>query len=92
MNNFTLFDTSFAKARSLTSMAQSAVPFVIKNGPLVVLNDIRDLESVRVFSSTPLSKLFQDITNAGKLSNFTFLNLSRFNKDIEHWRRKFQKI
>lgn len=82
MNNFTLFDTSFAKARSLTTMAQTAVPFIIKNGPLVVLNDIRDLEAVRVFSSTPLSKLFQDITNAGKLSNFTFLNLSRFNKDI----------
>lgn len=82
MNNFTLFDTSFAKARSVTSMAQQAVPFIIKNKPLIVLEDIRDLESVRVFSSTPLSKLFQDITTAGKLSNFTFLNLSRFNKDI----------
>ena len=82
MNKFTLFDTSFAKARSLTTMAQNAVPFLVKNGPLVILEDIRDLDSVRVFSSTPLSKLFQDITAAGKLSNFTFLNLARYNKDI----------
>ena len=84
MKNFTLFDTSFAKARSISSMAQNAVPFLIKNGPLVVLQDnqIRELESTRIYSSTPISKMFQDITNAGKLNNFVFTNLARFAKDI----------
>ena len=82
MNKFTLFDTSFARARSLTQKAQTALPFLIKNGPLVVVQNIKDLDSVRVYSSTPLSKLFQDITDSGKLSEFTFLNLARYDKDI----------
>ena len=84
MKNFTLFDTSFAKARSIGNMAQTAVPFLIKNGPLVVLQEsqIRDLESIRIYSSTPISKMFQDITNAGKMNNFVFTNLARFAKDI----------
>ena len=42
MNKFTLFDTSFARARSLTQKAQTALPFLIKNGPLVVVLLLED--------------------------------------------------
>lgn len=84
MKNITLFDTSFAKARAVAGMLQPAVTFLIKNGQEVVISDdqIHDLESVRLYSSNPISKLFQDITTAGKLNNFIFLNFSRYGKDI----------
>ena len=84
MNNNTLYDTSFAKARNISGMLQSAVAFLIKNGADVILQDnqIKDLENTRLYSSTPISKMFQDITNAGKLNNFVFLNMNRHGSDI----------
>lgn len=84
MKNITLFDTSFAKARAIPGMLQQAVTFLIKNGPEVIVPEdtVRELGNIRLYSSTPISKLFQDITNAGKLNNFTFVNLNRFGKDI----------
>lgn len=84
MKNITLFDTSFAKARAIAGMLQPAVTFLIKNGPEVVITDdqLRDLEGVRLYSSNPISKLFQDIITAGKLNNFIFVNFSKYGKDI----------
>ena len=84
MKSITLLTTSFAKARQLPTMVQQAVPFLIKNGPLVTLQDnqIKDLQNLRVYSSTPLSKLFQDITTAEKLRSFVFFNLARYAQDI----------
>lgn len=84
MKKITLFETSYAKTRPLAIMAGAAVPFLIKNGPAVLLqpNQIKELENTRIYSSTPMSKLFQDIVNANKLNNFIFMNLARYSSDI----------
>ena len=84
MTKITLFDTPYARSRCLESMLLPAVTFLVKQGPLVILTDdqVAELSNLRIYSSNPLTKLFQDLTVAGALRNFVYTNLSRMSSDI----------
>lgn len=73
----TLLETPFVKARDVSRYLAEAVTFMIKN-PVVVLKDerLRDIESQRLFSNTPMSRIFQGLASAGKLNQFLFLDYS----------------
>ena len=84
MSLYTLFDTPYAQAKDLANKSVQALTFLIKNGPYVILpeNQMSDIASAKLFSSTPMSKMFQDICSSGKLNNFTFLNFSQLKDSI----------
>ena len=84
MSLYTLFDTPYAQARDLADKSIQALTFLIKNGSYVILpeNQISDIASAKLFSSTPMSKMFQDICSAGKLNNFVFLNFANLKDSI----------
>ena len=58
MSLYTLFDTPYAQARDLADKSIQALTFLIKNGSYVILpeNQISDIASAKLFSSTPMSK------------------------------------
>lgn len=84
MNKITLLDTPYAKAKNLSSKIPNAAKFLIQNWPVVVVQGthMRDIQETKLFSSTPISRLFQDLVSANKLNNFLFVNLTRFGKDF----------
>ena len=84
MSLYTLFDTPYAQARDLSGKSAQALTFLIKNGPYVIVpeSQMSDIASAKLFSSTPMSKMFQDICSAGKLTNFVFLNFTQLKDSI----------
>lgn len=83
MKDFTLFDTPFAKARSIPGLVSPALAFLTKNLSLVLLRDnqLEELARIRLLSSTPVCRMFQDLASVGKLDNFCFFNLTNFKGD-----------
>lgn len=79
----TLFDTPSIKTRLSQSMLQQAVVYLVKNTMDVVLNEnqVRSIKDTRMYSSTPICKMFQSLINADKLNNFVCINLERSNLD-----------
>lgn len=73
----TLFDTPYVMARDVSKHLTEALTFILKNQFVVLGNDrLKDIESQRIFSSTPMSRVFRNIANAGKLNQFLFLDYS----------------
>lgn len=83
MKKLTLFDTPFAKARSINTMIEHALTFMIKNLTTVQLSPehMRDISNIKILSNTPISKIFQDIILADKQKAFVFINLSAYRGD-----------
>ena len=84
MSLYTLFDTPYALAKDFSSKAVHALTFLVKNEQYAVIPEdkTQEIASVKLFSSTPMSKMFQDICSMGKLNNFAFLNLSNLKDSI----------
>ena len=80
----TLFDTPSVKTRFSSSMVQQAVTYLVKNTLDVVLNErqVKSIKDIRMYSSTPICKIFQSLVDADKLNCFTCLNLERSQSDI----------
>ena len=84
MGLYTIFDTPYAQSRNLSDKSVQALTFLIKNGPYVILSEdkMSDIAAAKLFSSTPMSKMFQDICAAGRLNNFTFLDFTKLKDSI----------
>lgn len=73
----TLFDIPYVMARDVSRHLTEALTFILKN-QFVVLPDakLKDVESQRIFSNTPMARIFRNIASAGKLNQFLFLDYS----------------
>lgn len=83
MKKITLLDTPFAEARSVVPMLRPTIEFLIKN-PEVILSekDYETLTSLKFYSSSPVSTLYQTLVAAKKLTNFLLLDLSSVKNDL----------
>jgi hypothetical protein len=84
MSKITTLDTPFAKFRALSEMLPSAVAFLTKYRTEVELSDsdAQTIASLRNYSSTPVSRLYQMLADGGKLSCFSKFDYSRFAGDV----------
>jgi len=73
----TLFDTPYVQARDVQKHLSEALVFILKNQYVILNNNkVNDIGSQRIFSSTPVNRLYKSIATAGKLNNFLFLDYS----------------
>ena len=73
----TLLDIPYVKARDVRAYLTEALTYLIKNGQVIIRDSkLRDIASQRLFSSTPVNKLFRGIAVSGKIENFLFLDYS----------------
>lgn len=84
MKKITLFETPFAKSRSINTMLDHALTFMIKSSSDVQLRpeQLNDIANVKILSNTPISKMFQDLILAEKHRSFVVINLSTYRGDI----------
>ena len=73
----TLLNTPFVQARDVEKYLSNALLFLLKNQYVIVPKDKVDaIGSQRIFSSTPVNRIFKSVATAGKLNNFLFLDYS----------------
>lgn len=79
-----LFDVSLVGDRVGQVPLQQAVTFFIKSTADTVLTpeQLDYVGQTRIFSSTPMSKIYQDLVEADKLDSFLCYNLSRVAEDV----------
>lgn len=84
MSIHTIFDCPYVEARGFNTKIPATLTFLIKNGPSVIIPEDRlvELANTKLYATTPLSKMFQDICSSGKLNNFVFLDCSRYQEGI----------
>nr|DAQ06693.1 MAG TPA: hypothetical protein [Caudoviricetes sp.] len=81
MTKPTIGTTKYGFAARLDQMARDAVVFLINNKSVVLDDaDVDAIRSIRIATRTPMTDLFMHIVQAGKLSLFTALDLSRLDK------------
>lgn len=83
MNN-SIFATPVVSARFTKDQLVQAATFLIKHHVDLVLSDtsVKSIGNVRIFSSTPICRIYQNLVTNGDLEKFLFYNLSDFTGDI----------
>ncbi len=72
-----LLETPYMRARDITPHLKEALRFLIQNPQVILKSEkIREIESQRLFSSTPTSRIYHAIASSGKMNNFMFLDYS----------------
>ena len=83
MRKSTLFDTPFAKARTLQQMVPPALTFLIKNKEAFINEaGLQTLTNLKLYSSASICKIFQTLAENDKLKCFTLLDLTSFQNDV----------
>lgn len=79
-----LFDVSIVADRVGQVPLQQALTFLIKNTADTVLSpeQMSRVIQTRLFSNTPMSKIYQDLVEADKLNSFVCINLSGTADDV----------
>lgn len=73
----TLLETPYVRARDITPHIKEALKFMIQNPQVILQSEkMKEVESQRLFSSTPTSRIYHSIAASGKMNNFLFLDYS----------------
>ena len=81
---FSLFDVSIVSDRVGQGPLQQALTYLIKHTADTVLqpDQMSRIAQTKIFSSTPISRLYQELVEADKLNHFLCYNLSRNTDDV----------
>lgn len=84
MKYCSIFDTPVVQSRFTELQFKQAAQFLIKHRMDLVLSDasVKSIANVRIFSSTPICRIYQNLVADGKLQKFLFYDLSGFNGDV----------
>ena len=84
MSYCSIFATPVVQSRFTEAQFRAAASFLIKHRMDLVLSDvaIKSIANVRLFSSTPICRIYQNLVADGKLQKFLFYDLSNFNGDV----------
>jgi len=79
-----IFTSPAVAARFTSEGLLQAANFLVKQNLDLVLSDtaVKALGNVRLFSSTPICRLYQNLVTTNQVSKFLFYNLSNYKGDI----------